>query len=213
MNYSQYRWFELCVIFVLLPLCGYLVKDYLRALLIPVLLLLTAWCFTLLLKDPKFKRFRLTNFNQISSAKKRMLTLFSVGAIFSCAFYAMLNQEHWFALPLQTPMNWLLLIVLYPLVSVLPQELIFRTYFFHRYKKIIPDKRWRILLSAFTFSLAHLIYDNWIAVALSFLGGLMFAYTYAYTRSTLVCVLEHSVWGLWLFTLGLGQYLDAGAIG
>ena len=110
-------------------------------------------------------------------------------------------------------MNWLMLIVLYPLVSVLPQELIFRTYFFHRYKKIIPDKRWRILLSAFTFSLAHLIYDNWIAVALAFVGGLMFAYTYAYTRSTLVCVLEHSVWGLWLFTLGLGQYLDAGAIG
>ncbi|ATC94287.1 CPBP family intramembrane glutamic endopeptidase [Pseudoalteromonas tunicata] len=212
MNYSYYRWFELIAVFIVLPLIGYLMKDQLKLLLIPTLLLLTVWCCFLLLKDPKFKRFRLTNVAQLSVAKKRILTFFSAGVVFSCAFYALLNQEKWFQLPLESPLNWLMLIVFYPLVSVMPQELIYRTYFFHRYKKIIPDKRWRILLSASTFSLAHIIYDNWVAVLLSFAGGLMFAYTYAHSRSTFACVVEHSIWGLWLFSLGLGQYLDSGAI-
>ncbi|MGB1201871.1 MAG: CPBP family intramembrane glutamate endopeptidase, partial [Cognaticolwellia aestuarii] len=47
---------------------------------------------------------------------------------------------------------------------------------------------------------------------LAFLGGLLFSYTYAQSRSTFVCVIEHSLWGLWMFTLGVGQYLDAGAL-
>jgi CheY-like chemotaxis protein len=109
------------------------------------------------------------------------------------------------------PLNGLMLLLLYPILSVMPQELIFRTYFFHRYKRIMPSKTVRIIVSASVFALAHIVYANVLAVLLAFLGGLLFSYTYAQSRSTFVCVIEHSLWGLWMFTLGLGDVLDAGA--
>ncbi len=90
--------------------------------------------------------------------------------------------------------------------------MIFRTYFFHRYKPIIPNKTKRVWLSAAVFALAHVVYGNLVAVLLAFFGGLLFSYTYAHSRSTIACVLEHSLWGLWMFTIGAGSYLDAGAI-
>ena len=54
--------------------------------------------------------------------------------------------------------------------------------------------------------------ENRNAVSLAFIGGLLFAYTYAQSRSTFACVLEHSLWGIWMFTLGMGDYLDSGAL-
>lgn len=70
----------------------------------------------------------------------------------------------------------------------------------------------RIIVSATVFALAHIVYANLIAVCLAFLGGLLFSYTYAQSRSTFVCVIEHSLWGIWMFTLGIGGYLDSGAL-
>ncbi|RZF80113.1 CPBP family intramembrane metalloprotease [Pseudoalteromonas sp. CO325X] len=212
MNNAQYRWLELFCIFILLPVAGLLMREYLHNWLIPALITLTAVCCFILLTDPHFKRFRITSMGQFSAVRKRIATFFLTGALFSGVLYGILNQENWFSYPLQSPLSWLMLLILYPLLSVLPQELIFRTYFFHRYKPIIPSKTWRIWLSASVFSLAHMVYGNWVAIVLSFCGGLLFSYTYAHSRSTLVCVLEHSLWGLWMFTLGLGSYLDSGAI-
>lgn len=116
----------------------------------------------------------------------------------------LLYQGHWFTLPRENLTDWLMLLLLYPLLSVIPQELIFRTYFFHRYKRIMPSKWLRIIISASVFALAHIVYANWVAVSLAFIGGLLFAYTYAQSRSTFACVLEHSLWGIWMFTLGMG---------
>ncbi len=212
MDQSQYRWLEFSLIFVGLPLAGYGLRADLNNWLLPALIILTAVCCLLLLTDPHFKRFRLTGLGEFSAVKKRITTFFLVGALFSGVFYAIVNQDNWFSYPLHSPGRWLMLLVLYPLLSVLPQELIFRTYFFHRYKRIMPNKMVRVWVSALVFALAHLVYANWVALALSFIGGLMFAYTYAHSRSTMVCVLEHSAWGLWIFTLGLGSYLDSGAI-
>jgi len=76
----------------------------------------------------------------------------------------------------------------------------------------MPKKSVRIILSATVFALAHIVYANLIAVCLAFLGGLLFSYTYAQSRSTFVCVIEHSLWGIWMFTLGIGSYLDSGAL-
>ena len=166
----------------------------------------------LLLGDPQFKRFRLTSLGQFSAVKRRLFSFFFIGALFLGVFYSIMNQGNWFVMPRTSLNDWLLLLVLYPLLSVLPQELIFRTYFFHRYKRIMPHKTVRIFTSAFVFALAHVVYANWVAVLLAFLGGLLFSYTYAQSRSTFVCVIEHSLWGLWMFTLGVGQYLDSGAL-
>ncbi|WP_152087534.1 CPBP family intramembrane glutamic endopeptidase [Pseudoalteromonas sp. A25] len=210
MNASQYRWCELILIFFCLPTLAYIFRDHLSNWLFPALITLMIICSFLLLSDPHFKRFRLTSLGQFSTIKRRLFTTFLAGALFSAMLYGLFNQENWFALPLNSTTQWLYLLIAYPILSVLPQELIFRSYFFHRYKRILPKKSVRIVLSAAVFALAHCVYDNWVAIALSFAGGLLFSYTYAHSRSLMVCVLEHSLWGLWIFTLGLGEYLDSG---
>ncbi|KZY60857.1 intracellular septation protein [Pseudoalteromonas shioyasakiensis] len=211
MNANQYRWLEFTLIFVSLPLLGFFLRAYLANWLIPALIILMAVCGMLLLSDPHFKRFRLTSLGQFSAVKRRLFSFFFLGALFSGMFYGIMNQENWFSLPRNSFNDWLMLLLLYPILSVMPQELIFRTYFFHRYKRIMPSKTVRIIVSASVFALAHIVYANVLAVLLAFLGGLLFSYTYAQSRSTFVCVIEHSLWGLWMFTLGLGEVLDAGA--
>ncbi|NRA79531.1 MAG: CPBP family intramembrane metalloprotease [Pseudoalteromonas sp.] len=211
MNANQYRWLEFTLIFVSMPLLGFFLRAYLANWLIPALIILMAVCGMLLLSDPHFKRFRLTSLGQFSAVKRRLFSFFFLGALFSGMFYGIMNQENWFSLPRNSFNDWLMLLLLYPILSVMPQELIFRTYFFHRYKRIMPSKTVRIIVSASVFALAHIVYANVLAVLLAFLGGLLFSYTYAQSRSTFVCVIEHSLWGLWMFTLGLGDVLDAGA--
>lgn len=211
MNANQYRWLEFTLIFVSLPLLGFFLRAYLANWLIPALIILMAVCGMLLLSDPHFKRFRLTSLGQFSAVKRRLFSFFFLGALFSGMFYGIMNQENWFSLPRNSFNDWLMLLLLYPILSVMPQELIFRTYFFHRYKRIMPSKTVRIIVSASVFALAHIVYANVLAVLLAFLGGLLFSYTYAQSRSTFVCVIEHSLWGLWMFTLGLGNVLNAGA--
>ena len=212
MNANQYRWFEFTLIFVSLPLLGFLLRAYLANWLIPALIILMAVCSMLLLSDPHFKRLRLTSLGEFSAVKRRLFSFFFLGALFSGMFYGIMNQENWFSMPRNSFYDWLMLLLLYPILSVMPQELIFRTYFFHRYKRIMPSKTVRIIVSASVFALAHIVYANVLAVLLAFLGGLLFSYTYAQSRSTFACVIEHSLWGLWMFTLGLGDVLDAGAI-
>jgi membrane protease YdiL (CAAX protease family) len=103
--------------------------------------------------------------------------------------------------------------ILYPLLSVYPQELIFRTFFFHRYRQIFRQSWVLILASGLSFGLAHLFFANWIAPTLTLLGGLQFARTYDRTNSTLQAAIEHGLWGDLIFTIGLGWYFYGGSIG
>ena len=107
---------------------------------------------------------------------------------------------------------WMVVMIAYPLLSVYPQEILFRTFFFHRYRPILGSRHGAILWSAFVFGLAHLFFANWIAPTLTALGGYLFARTYTRSGSTLAAVIEHALWGDFLFTIGLGWYFYGGSI-
>jgi hypothetical protein len=62
-------------------------------------------------------------------------------------------------------------------------------------------------LNTASFALVHEVYGNSIAVDLCGLGGDLFGYRYIHTRSTLLVVVAHTLWGRYLFTLGLGVFL------
>src|SRR5207344_2550446 len=115
-----------------------------------------------------------------------------------------------FSFPRERPFLWPLVVLLYPLLSALPQEVIFRLFLFHRYRSLFPDPRLMMLVSASVFALAHLQLGNLVALGLPFLGGLLFAHTFGTTRSLPMVTLEHGLWGDWLFTLGLGVYFYGG---
>lgn len=114
------------------------------------------------------------------------------------------------SLPRLHPVFWVVIMVLYPLLSVWPQEVIFRRFLFHRYTEIFGP-RGVIAASALAFGFAHIIFLNWIAVALTTAGGVMFARNYARERSLWLVCLEHSLYGCLVFTIGLGRFFYTGA--
>jgi len=114
-------------------------------------------------------------------------------------------------LPRQHPVFWALIMVLYPLLSVWPQEMLYRSLLFHRLRALFPDERVLILVSAVAFGFAHVIFLNWIAIAMTAAGGFLFARDYARHRSLPLTCLEHSFYGCLIFTIGLGRFFYTGA--
>lgn len=131
------------------------------------------------------------------------------------ASYVILMQsapERLFAMVIHRPDMMLLIALFYPLVSALPQELIFRVLFFRRYKPIIPAGAPGVWLNAALFSLAHLMYWSWVVAVMTFVGGLIFAWAYKTRESLPLAIVLHSVAGIVLFAFGMGVYFYSGAV-
>ena len=118
-----------------------------------------------------------------------------------------------FDLMLHDTYLWLSIIIVYPLTSVFPQEIIFRSFFFQRYSTLFTTRKSLVLASALSFSFAHIIFHNILAVLLTFLGGLLFAYTYEKRKSLTLVSIEHALYGILIFTLGFGRFFYHGLVG
>ncbi|NRB00183.1 MAG: CPBP family intramembrane metalloprotease [Rhodobacteraceae bacterium] len=118
-----------------------------------------------------------------------------------------------FSLPLRAPQLMLMIALAYPVLSALPQEIVFRPLFFRRYADVLPTSHSvQIGLNAAVFSLAHLMYWSWIVAVFTFAGGLLFAWSYKVRGSFAEAVLAHSVAGVVLFALGMGVYFYSGNV-
>lgn len=87
----------------------------------------------------------------------------------------------------------------------------YRAFFYERYKSLFAHPNSLIAVSALSFGLMHLIFGNWVAVVLSAAGGFMFSRTYMHTRSLALVTAEHALYGVMIFTVGLGRYFFTGA--
>ncbi|HET9068638.1 MAG TPA: CPBP family intramembrane glutamic endopeptidase [Amaricoccus sp.] len=115
------------------------------------------------------------------------------------------------ALPRRAPGLWVAILVVYPVLSALPQEVVFRALFFRRYGRLFPGTA-GLAVNALAFGLAHLMFWNWVAALLSVAGGAIFARGYL-RRGFLQAVLLHAVAGGVIFTSGLGVFFYHGAVG
>jgi len=201
---------EFALIFVGLPLLAGWQGQLLRRWVIPQLLLLAGIFLVLLWRDPSFDRQQMRAIPQDwRRSLLRIVASFVLGGA-AVLYLAWRSGVDLFSFPRERPLLWVLVVLLYPLLSALPQEVIFRAFVFHRYRSLFPDPRVMMLVSASAFALAHLQLGNLPAPVLSFLGGLLFAYTFGTTRSLPLATLEHGLWGDWIFTLGLGVYFYGG---
>ena len=117
-----------------------------------------------------------------------------------------------FALPLERPWLWLMVTALYPLLSVAPQTILYRTLFVHRYEPLFA-RRWPLVLSgALAFGFAHILFWNALAPSLSFLGGILLMVAFLRHRSTALSWLEHALYGISVFTVGLGRWFYGGSV-
>lgn len=116
-----------------------------------------------------------------------------------------------FSLVKRSPGFWLLIMVFYPLLSVFPQEMLYRAYFFHRYEPLFGSGWPMIAASALAFGFVHIIFGNWLAVGLCVAGGLLFSLTYHSSGSLLLACLDHAIFGDFIFTIGLGRFFYHGS--
>jgi membrane protease YdiL (CAAX protease family) len=94
----------------------------------------------------------------------------------------------------------------------MPQAITHRAFLFHRYRLLF--KGWpMVFASAVAFSYMHIVFNNPLALLLTFAGGILFAKTYEDTGSLAISSIEHALYGNFLFTIGLGKYLYLGAAG
>jgi hypothetical protein len=121
-----------------------------------------------------------------------------------------LAPERLFSFPVQHPFFWLLVMVLYPILSVVPQEVVFRCFFFRRYQPLFGKSWMLIAASAFVFGFAHVVFHNAVSPSLSALGGIFFASSYSQHRALKWAALEHAAYGCLVFTAGIGFYFLVG---
>lgn len=140
--------------------------------------------------------------------------VFSLGtALISTVIVLWLVPHRFLALPKEMPGLWLKVMALYPLFSVLAQELFFRVLFFERYGQLFRGAPLAIAVNGLCFGVAHAFLANWPAVVLTTVGGVVFAWAYVERRSFVLACVLHALAGQIIFTVGLGLFFYHGAVG
>ncbi len=201
------RALELLGVFFALPAALYLLRvGGTPVPTIPALLAVAFGLLLLLWRDAAFDLRRALSWEWSRSESRRILVLFLSGGVLVAAYTALAEPQRLLGFPRERPFLWAAAMLLYPVLSVLPQELVFRVYFFHRFRELLPSISVRLILSSVAFGFAHVIFDNWTSVVLSTMGGLLFGWTYLRRPTVWLVAFEHAIWGGFLFTIGLGVY-------
>lgn len=140
-----------------------------------------------------------------------ILLLFALVAFAVAWLVQTYMPAQYLAFPRQRTRTWQFVMIAYPLLSVVTQELVFRTFFFHRYGPLFGRHRWlAILLNGAAFGFAHIIFGNWVAVVGTAALGILLAWRYTATHSFWAVWLEHTLYGWLVFTVGLGGFFFTG---
>lgn len=202
LHHPAFKLTELMLFFIGLPLLYYfnLIPFHKSIPLLAVFFLF----LIVLIRDENFnsKKFSFNKFRNW----RLILARFAAFVIISAVAVYYFSKDFLFSLPKENTKLWLLIILLYPIWSAFPQELIYRSWFFHRYRDLVKKEWVFVGINAILFSFSHIIFENLLAIILTFIGGILFAFTYKKSNSLMVVFTEHTIYGLWIFTVGIGQY-------
>lgn len=204
MKSIRFRLIELFSLFIILPILFSLSFDIIVKLGIGLLAFLYVIWILLKVEGVKLNLSETINWKQfLKTTSLKLIVVVIASTLFVWFFY----KESFFHVVADTPDIWIKFLFIYTIISVFPQELVYRTFFFKRYKILINNNSLFQFINAVIFSLGHIFFKNPLVIGLTFIGGLVFATTYNKHRSTILVTLEHSIYGCWLFTVGLGKML------
>lgn len=211
LTHNIYKIIELILLSSIIPYIVLVLKLF--NLIIPVLLLVCVYCIIIYCIENKnfsseFKKIFNININILIRIIIRWIFASLILLIITFYFF----NEKFFIIQNNKPEILWKIMILYPIFSALPQEFIFCKFFFYRYKSIFKSDNNLVISSALFFSITHILFLNFIAPILSFIGGLLFANTYNKHRSLLLVSIEHGLYGNTLFFIGLGWYFWGGSI-
>ena len=136
----------------------------------------------------------------------KFIIIFSLIFLSLSFFYVILvDKDLLFIFPKTNFELWLLVILIYPFLSVIPQEIVYRVFFFQRY---FPNERsfyFLTLLNMIVFSYGHIVFNNVHAILITAIVSPIFSYAYL-KKSFFTCIVLHALGGQIIFTLGLGKY-------
>ena len=202
-------WAEFLLVFGGFPLLILTMKN--RGLMIATLWVgaLIVWC---VLKWG-YQRLHAAEWNWpgLRAGLKHVLLRFTVLAPLIALLAWFFIPESFLSMPRDRPELWVRIMFLYPLLSVWPQEIIYRSFIYHRYGPLWGNARGYIAASTISFGFMHVMFLNPVAVIMTALGGLLFASDFARHKSLGLACLEHALYGCLIFTVGLGRYFYSGA--
>lgn len=146
-----------------------------------------------------------TNYSK-KIGRQILINLFAL-ILITTVYLRVTNPDTLFNVIKAKPTMWITFICIYSFLSVIPQEIIYRSFYFERYKGLFPNQNFFILSNALVFSLGHIFFNNLLVSGITFIGGLIFAYTYNKTKSLILVSIEHAIYGCWLYTVGFGEIL------
>ncbi|MBU2940527.1 CPBP family intramembrane metalloprotease [Lacinutrix sp. C3R15] len=201
---NLYRYIEFFILFIILPVSFIFNYSFIIKLTLGLLGFVYVVYFLLKVEKNTFKISQ--NLNWQRFWKMTLLKMLLI-AFLTILFVWFTSKDSLFSVVLHKPLLWLVILFAYSIFSVYPQELIYRTFYFQRYKNLFYNTNWLMLVNAIVFAMAHLFFKNGLVIVLTFLGGLLFAFTYSKSRSTILVTIEHAIYGCWLFTVGMGEML------
>ncbi|GGK16213.1 hypothetical protein GCM10007962_08200 [Yeosuana aromativorans] len=204
MKSVNYKLIELFIVFILLPISFAITFSVWIKLAIGFL---GFWYIIYVLLKIERCKFKLASNLNWKSFWKETFLKFVIIVLVTMGYVYFTDASALFRVVADKPTLWLFVLFIYSVFSVYPQELIYRTFFFKRYEAFFTKKSQLQFLNAVVFSLGHIFFKNTLVLVLTFLGGLLFAYTYSKTKSTVLVSIEHAIYGCWLFTVGMGGML------
>ena len=190
--------------FILLPVS--LALDFSAFLKIGVALVGITYCVWVMIKLKLLSKKKLTQID-FKNNWKRLIITFIVIALASTLFLYFVHPENLFIVVKKRPMLWIGILLIYTFLSAVPQELIYRSFFFERYHDIFSKPYYLIWANILVFPIAHLFFDNMMVLVVTFIGGMIFTASYYRTKSVFFTSIEHALYGNWLFTIGMGEML------
>jgi membrane protease YdiL (CAAX protease family) len=145
-----------------------------------------------------------------AAQKKSAVLRFVASAAAIIILTSFLVPERLFRFPIERPGTWVMVMCLYPLLSALPQELVFRSYFTTRFARLFPTPFAMVAANAVLFGLIHVMFHNFVSPSLCLVAGALFAYSYQQHRSLKWAAIEHAAYGCMVFTAGIGFYFVVG---
>ena len=201
---KKYRLIELFLLFILFPVSLILDWSIIAKILLGVfgvIYTIIIFCIT--------ERVKINFPSRASWARflKLVWFRFLIIAVLLTAYVYYTNSSKLFYVVVEKPKTWLFFLSVYTIMSVIPQEFLYRTFFFKRYATLFNNTNLFIIVNAVLFALAHLFFANSLVIIITFIGGIIFAITYNKTNSIIFVVVEHAFYGCWLYTVGMGEML------
>lgn len=204
MQTTIYKLIEFFIIFIIVPVSFAIQYPLWMKLCVGVFGFFYILFVLLRIEKNKFKMASSLNWKLFF--KRTLLQLCGITSI-TTLYMWFVDPDNLYVVLLNKPLLWLVILFVYSVFSVYPQELIYRIFFFQRYQNLFKNEALFIIVNAALFSLAHIFFQNSLVMIMTFIGGVLFALTYKNTKSTLLVTIEHAIYGCWLFTVGMGSML------